>query len=140
MITALRNLFLRDFWLKLFSLALAVLIWLTVTFAQSGGGRNFFTSRAVPQQTYFNIPILVMSSAADVRSFKVNPSEVTVTVQGEAKLLQRLQSRDIRALVDLSGIESAHALRERIQVTTPPGITFVQVSPEEVDVIMPPKH
>ncbi len=33
MIEFLRNLILEDFWLKLFSLALAVLIWLTVTFA-----------------------------------------------------------------------------------------------------------
>ena len=32
MIAFLRNLLLEDFWLKLFSLALAVLIWFTVTF------------------------------------------------------------------------------------------------------------
>jgi YbbR domain-containing protein len=140
MINFLRNLLLRDLWLKLFSLALAVLIWLTVTFAQSGGGQNFFANHAVPEQTYYNIPVLVMSSAADVRSFKVNPSTVAVTVQGEEKLLQRLQSRDIRALVDLTGIESARGLRKRIEVTTPPGITFVQVVPNEVEVIVPLKR
>ena len=38
MIAFLRNLFFEDFWLKLFSLALAVLIWLTVTFASQKGG------------------------------------------------------------------------------------------------------
>jgi YbbR domain-containing protein len=140
MIFFLRNLLLRDFWLKLFSLALAVLIWLTVAFTQSGGGRGFFANHTSPEQTYYNIPVLVVSSAADVRSFKVNPSEVAVTVQGQAKLLHNLQARDIRALVDLTDIESARGLRKRIEVTTPPGITFVQVVPNEVDVLVPPKR
>ncbi len=140
MIAFLRDLIFRDFWLKLFSLALAVLIWVTVSFAQSGEGRNFFANRAVPEQTYYNIPVLVMSSAADVRSFRVNPSEVEVTVRGETKLLHGLQAKDIRALVDLTDIESARGLHKRIEVTTPPGVTFVQAVPDEVEVIVPPKR
>jgi YbbR domain-containing protein len=140
MIGSLRKLLFEDFWLKLFSVALAVLIWLTVSFAQSGGGRNFFANASVPEQTFENIPVLVVSEAADVRNFKVNPNEVEVTVRGEAKLLQDLQARDIRALVDLTGIESARSLRKEIQVTTPRGITLVQVVPEEVDVIMPSRR
>jgi len=140
MIHSLRTLFFQDFWLKLFSVALALLIWLTVSFAQSGGGRNFFANASVPEQTYENIPVLVVSEAADVRNFKVNPNEVEVTVRGDAKLLQDLQARDIRALVDLTGIESARSLRKQIQVTTPRGITLVQVVPEEVDVIMPSRR
>ena len=42
MIAFLRNLFFKDFWLKLFSLALAVLIWFTVYLRQprsDGRGR-----------------------------------------------------------------------------------------------------
>lgn len=140
MIAFLRNVLFRDFWLKLFSLALAVLIWLTVSFARSGGGQNFFASGAVPEKTFDKIPVLVMSAAADVRSFKVSPNQVTVTVRGEAKLLQDLQARDIRAMVDLTGIEAARNLHKDIEVTTPRGITFVQADPDGVDVIMPPKR
>jgi hypothetical protein len=142
MIAWLRNLILSDFWLKLFSLALAVLIWLTVSFAirqevppAAGLGNVNFE-----ELTFFNVPVLVVSTAADVRSFKVNPSEVQIKVRGEAKQLRQLQASDIRALVDLTGIESARGLRKRIAVTTPAGVTFVQAVPDEVEVVVPPRR
>ena len=135
MIAFLRDLIVRDFWLKLFSLVLAVLIWLTVAF-----GKDFFADRGLPEQTYYNIPVSVMFSAAnaDMHGFIVDPSAVTVTVRGDKKSLNNLQARDIRALVDLTGIETAsRGLRKRIEVTTPAGITFVKVDPDEVEVIIP---
>jgi hypothetical protein len=47
MIAFLRHIFLDDFWLKLFSMGLAVLIWLLVTFASQKEGNTIekvFTS------------------------------------------------------------------------------------------------
>ena len=138
MIAYLRNLVLRDFWLKLFSLALAILIWLTVSFARSGGGQSFFSGGALQELTYHNIPVQVRFSAtAAVRTFKVDPIVVAVSVRGEKRALQKLQAREILALVDLTGIEEARGFRKRIEVTTPPGIIFVQVVPDEVEVIVP---
>ena len=84
-----------------------------------------------------NLPVIILSSAEDVRSFHVSPSVVEVTVQGDAKTLATLQSKDIRVLVDLTGIGAAHDLRKRIEVSTPAGITHVRVEPEEVQVIFP---
>jgi YbbR-like protein len=142
MIRVLRNLVLHDFWPKLFCLAVAILIWKLVRPAVHSEVPSpaLFAGHSFELQTYFNIPVLVMSSASDVRSFHVNPSEVDVTVQGDTNLLQGLQAKDIRALVDLTGIESApRGMRKRIEVTTPAGITFVKVVPPEVDVIVPPK-
>jgi hypothetical protein len=69
----------------------------------------------------------------------VNPAQVQVTVRGDAKSLHDLLPRDIRALVDLTGIEAARGLMKRIEVTTPAGITFVKVVPDEVEVNVPPK-
>jgi YbbR domain-containing protein len=140
MIAFLRGVFIHDFWLKLFSLALAVLIWITVSLARTGGVGNFFTSRNLPEKTYVNVPVSVICPAADVRDFTVTPSEVDITVQGENKLLQGLKIRDIRASVDLTGIESTRGVRKRIDITTPTGITFVRVTPDEVEVIVPPKR
>jgi YbbR domain-containing protein len=138
MISYVRNLLFGDFWLKLFSLALAILIWLTVSFAKEGSIKGF--GSRLSEQNYYNIPVLVMSSAADVQTVRVDPNVVQVTVQGERKLLENLQPKDIRALVDLTGIESARGLHKRIEVTTPPGITYVRVIPSEVEVIIPPKR
>jgi YbbR-like protein len=142
MIRTLRNLILEDFWAKLFCLAVAILIWKLVKPAVHNEvpTPTLFADRNFEQQTYFNIPVLVMSSASDVRSFRVNPSEVEVMVQGDTNALRTLQAKDIRALVDLTGIESApRGMRKRIEVTTPAGITFLRVVPPEVDVIVPPK-
>jgi len=151
MIATLRSIFFHDFWLKLFSLALAVLIWLTVwLFAiRKGDSPAAVLGNAhLEERIFYNIPVLVMSAAADVRDFKVSPGEVAIKVRGEAGKLQALettlrddpQAKDIRALVDLTGIESARGLRKKIVVTTPADITFIQADPDEVEIIVPPKR
>jgi YbbR domain-containing protein len=137
----LRNLVLRDFWLKLLSLIFAVLIWLTVAkvfLSKEVSPMTAFGSQTI-EQSYYNVPVLVIFPAADVRTVIVEPGEVQVTVQGEAKALHNLKARDIHAQVDLTGIESAHGLRKRIEILLPTGITYTRVIPDEVEVIIPPK-
>jgi YbbR domain-containing protein len=133
MITLLRNLVLEDFWLKLFSLVLAVLIWLTVTFASQ---KEVWTD----QRIFSHLPITILAAAEDVHNFRVSPSEVDVMVQGDRKVLQNLQGKDIRAMVDLTGVAAAHDLRKRIEVSVPAGITHIRVAPEEALVVFPPER
>ena len=151
MIATLRNIFFRDFWLKLFSLVLAILIWMTVwlfAIRKDVSPAAALSNAHLDERTFYNIPVLVMSAAADVRDFKVSPGEVAIKVRGESKKLQELekklrddpQAKDIRALVDLTGIESARGLRKKIVVTTPADITFEQADPDEVEIIVPPKR
>jgi YbbR domain-containing protein len=141
MITFLRDLIFSDFWLKLFSFGLAVLIWFTINMAvqKEVSPAAPLTLAPTEQRVIPNLPVIIMSSAEDVRSFRVNPKEVEVTVQGDLKILNQLQNKDIRVLVDLSGIGAAHDLRKRIEVSTPAGVTHVRVEPEEVQVIFPAK-
>jgi hypothetical protein len=143
MIHVLRNIFLRDFWLKLFSLVLATLIWLIVylfaikqDLAPSTGLRN----ANLKEQSLEEVPILVVSTAADVRNFHVNPSRVRVKVRGDRKDIETLQSSEIHALVDLTGIESVTGLTKKISVTVPANITFLSAEPDSVEVIIPPKR
>jgi YbbR domain-containing protein len=131
MIAFLRNLLLEDIWLKLFSLALAVLIWLTVSFASQKETGN-------SPRIFYNLPVTVLSTAEDVRDFKVSPNGVIVTVQGDANIVQNLQSKDIRPIVDLTGVAAARDLRKRVEVAVPAGVTCMRVVPEEVQVIFPP--
>ena len=141
MITFLRDLIFSDFWLKLFSFGLAVLIWFTINMAvqKEVSPAAPLTLAPTEQRVIPNLPVIIMSSAEDVRSFRVNPKEVEVTVQGDLKILNQLQNKDIRVLVDLSGIGAAHDLRKRIEVSTPAGVTHVRVVPEDVQVFYPPK-
>jgi YbbR domain-containing protein len=130
MIAFLRNLLLEDFWLKFFSLALAALIWFTVTFVSQKEVRT-------DTRVFFNLPVTVLSAAEDVRNFKVSPSEVQVTVQGDGGILQNLQSKDIRVMVDLTGVTAARELRKRVEVSAPAGVTHLRVTPEDVQVVFP---
>ena len=141
MIDFLRNLFFADFWLKLFSLVLAVLIWGTVSLAihKEVSPVGQFTTRLSPH-TFFDLPIVILSSAGDVHTFRVTPDKVEVTVQAEPKILEKLQAKDIRVLVDVTDIEEAHDLRMRVEVTAPPGVAVLSTLPEKVDVTIPPKR
>jgi YbbR domain-containing protein len=136
----LRDLIFRDGWLKLFSLALAVLIWAVVTFAIRKEGRQDLGEFLNAPARVLRVPVLVMSAAADVRECRVNPEFVQVTIRGERVALEKLQERDVHAIVDLTDIESARGVRKRIEVTTPPGLVYTHVTPEDVEVMMPPKR
>lgn len=131
MITFLRNLICEDFWLKLFSLALAILIWFTVTFVSPRETR--------PETRVFsNLPVTILASAEDVHNFKVSPAEVEVTVQGDSRTLQKLQGKQIRAIVDLTDIGAARDVRKQIEVAVPASVSCMHVSPDEVEVLFPP--
>jgi len=136
----MRDFFTKDVGWKILSLALAVSLYFTVRAVRQSSGDTGRPLEARATHTYRGVPVLVMSSASDVREFKVNPAIVQVTVRGRPEILTQLQEEDIRVTVDLTGIESARDLNKRVHVSTPPGITLVEVIPAEVNVVIPPKE
>lgn len=132
----LRNLILKDFWLKLASLALAVLIWLTVSIAIRNEMALSNGLASAPPRT-FSLRVNPMSATADVHDFRVNPEFVEVTVRGEVGSSDNLQAKDVHVLVDLSNTDLAHNSRHRIEVTTPPGVEVVRVIPADVEILVP---
>lgn len=137
MIDFLRALFFRDKVLKLFSLTLAVLIWATVSIAILRDVSVVPGTAATYSRTYFDQTIILISSAGDVRGYRVKPSEVDVTLQGDREALRKLKSSQIHALVDLTEFTPGVTNMARIEVTTPPGFTHVSVVPAEVEIIPP---
>src|SRR5207247_4930031 len=107
MIGFLRHIFLDDFWLKLFSMALALLIWLLVTFASKKEGNTV-------ERVFTSVPVKLLSESADVRSFQVDPKQVEVTVKGDARTIENLPETAIHATVDLTGLEAANSLRKPV--------------------------
>lgn len=133
MIALLRHLVLEDFWLKLFSLALAVMVWLIVTFvSQKDVGSE--------SHVFSNLPVTVLSSTEDVHNFRVSPDRVEITVQSDHRTIQNLEGKDIRATVDLTGVTTARDLRKPIRVSVPAGVAYTRLVPEEVQVIFPPER
>ncbi|MEY4005855.1 MAG: hypothetical protein RLZZ221_1951 [Verrucomicrobiota bacterium] len=134
----LRNLILKDFWLKLSSLALAVLIWLTVTIAIRNEMALSNGLASAPPRT-FSLRIAPVSGTADVRGVRVNPEFAEVTVRGELGSFENLQAKDIHVLADLTGGDPTRSARVRLEVTAPPGVEIVRVIPADVEILPPPK-
>ncbi|MGA2854461.1 MAG: CdaR family protein [Verrucomicrobiota bacterium] len=124
---------------KLFSLVLAAAIWLTVhKILEESAPSPILPPRPVPM-TFTNLPVLIVSAAADVREFHVTPNAVTVSVSGRREVMAGLRADQVHALVDLTDIEAARDLRRRVDISMPAGVTLVNVEPAEVDVVIPPQ-
>jgi YbbR domain-containing protein len=135
----MRDLFIKDFGWKLFSLLLAAFIWLTVH--KIIEEPPSVTASAVSSPvTYGNLPVLIVATAADMRPYRVTPNTVSVTVSGPADAMAVLQANQIRPTVDLTDIDSATDLKRRVDVSVPSGVTLVSVEPAKVGIILPPKR
>jgi len=129
----IRDLFIRDFGWKFFSVFLAVLIWLTV--------HRILSERSDGSPvTYGNVPILIMASASDVHFFRVAPAVVDVTVSGTPEAMALLQTNQIHAIVDLSSVKTNTDAKCPVDVSVPPGVTVIDVDPPRVGVILPPPN
>jgi len=114
---------------KMLSLGLAVAIWYAV---KTNNGTQSV-------RTFNNIPAQVVSSTTDVRTFRVIPETLSITVRARPEVIAVLTDREIHAFVDVSAADITKNFSRRVQVATPIGITVVRVDPVEVAVEVPPK-
>jgi YbbR domain-containing protein len=131
---SLRAFILHNFWLKLFSLLLATLIWFAIHFWVEGGNRqpqNPITNQITRQ--LFRLPVRVLTKPGDERVFKVDPPEVSVSVTGEAAVLRDLTPKNISVYVDVANIRSSRETNQQVKVDVPKEIT-VDVVPRTVNV------
>ena len=127
----------KDLGWKLFSLFLAVAIWLTVhkIYEEPKAASGPVAGNTV---TFGNLPVRVVSAVADVRNFRVAPLTVKVTVSGSAEDMARLQADQVHAVVNLTDIGPERDLHLPVDVSAPPGVTLVSVAPTKVGMIVPP--
>ncbi len=138
MIAFLRHIVFHDFWLKLMSVGFAVIIWFSVS--KIFMGRDIAWSGFSPHtsdQTFANVPVLVVLPAAEMRGIEIQPTEVQVTIRGEPELIQKLRWDQIQAEVNLMGIESATGLAKRVEIQLPSGLVPIRIVPDQVEVTIP---
>jgi hypothetical protein len=133
----MRDWFTKDFWWKLFSVVLAVIIWLTVhkiyeepRAADAAAGGSTFT--------YDNLPVTVVSALADVHDFRVTPRAVKVTVNAPAAIMNTLQIGQVHAVVNITDTNLVRDLRLPVEISAPANVTITSVDPASVLVIIPP--
>jgi YbbR domain-containing protein len=121
----------EDFGWKLFSVFLAVVIWLTVHKIREEPEAS---AASGDENTYGDLPVLVVSATADVHDVRIVPNRVDVKVSGPPDIMATLQANRIHAFVNLTGIDSAHDLQRGVEVSLPRGVTLVSIDPPQLTV------
>lgn len=134
----IREILVKDFGWKLFSLLLAAFIWYTVHKIIEEP-KPATVSSASSSVTYGNVPVFIVATAADMHRYGLNSNTISVTVSGAPERMDLFQAKDIHAIVDLSDFdEKTKNLLRPVDVAVPWGITVINVEPAELKVI-PPK-
>lgn len=128
----------EDFNWKFFSVILAVVVWLTVH--NNIRDEPVMSGLLAVQNIFTNVPVSAVSASAGVHDVRVVPDTVSVTVSGAFDLIAVLQTNRLHAIVNLTGIDSAHDLKRHVDVAMPLGVTLLNVDPPEVTVTIPQKQ
>jgi YbbR domain-containing protein len=127
-----RDIILNNFWLKIFSLVLAIMIWLAVhsnISSQSSRSQNPFR---LPDNGFAR-PIMLMTAPNDHQGYVVEPLAVNVKVKGDSDSLKKLNPNDIQVYVRLTrAMDTSGAFP--VEVKLPRNVTLQQVWPSHVHV------
>jgi hypothetical protein len=129
---AVRELIFNNFWLKLFSLVLATMIWFIIWIQNTAHPER--DAVAVVTREFTRHPITVMKSSQDTRGFRVVPGLVDIVISGRPELIQNLSEKSIEVYVDMTDARDVEGLRKPVQFFVPNGVTVVQVDPPSVQI------
>ena len=137
---SLREFILNNFTWKLASVAMAILIWITInsntqdsfTWIEIHGSNDAVSRR---------LPVTVITTASDMRGFVITPSHVEVTLRGKPAVLNNLNLSDVQVFVNLTDVKDLKSFRRKVIAHTPPNVLVVKLDPEEVAVerVSPPE-
>jgi hypothetical protein len=120
------SILLHNFWLKLFSIILATLIWIAVR-------ANLASASADVNRKFPHRPVLVMSGAGEHPALTIEPGDVSVLVRGPAELIGRLKEQDVQVFLPLDDRQDLPG-EFAIVVHVPPGLKEVVAFPDRVSV------
>lgn len=132
---SLRRIISHNFWLKLFSLLLASMIWYAVFSIQD-------RPDSVPgfvvgdiKKTFDQVPVTVLKDAADTAVYTISPNAVNVTLTGPPKVLEALTAADVQVFIDMSDTRVGsrkHERKQDVNVYLPEPVDGIKVSPSYV--------
>jgi YbbR domain-containing protein len=99
---SLRRLIHHNFWLKLFSLLLATMLWFAVFSVQDRPERVPGYATGIQQKTFEKVAISILKTPSDTRLYTVSPSSVDVKVEGAPEAIAALTIRDFEVFINLA--------------------------------------
>ena len=79
-----------------------------------------------------NIPVRILSAAADHRTFTVQPQQIHITVQGLQQKIQQMKRADIFAYVSCTELDENTGYDLPVKVDLPAGLQLVKADPAVV--------
>lgn len=127
---AKRDYILHNFWWKVTSLLLAIIVWMVV---HGTGGQAEIIPRA--QRRFSHHTLSLMRESTDKRPIRITPSEVEVVVSAPVMEATRLTGADIQTFVDMSDVDDrTDTVRIRVFVPGSRGVRLESIVPDEVTV------
>jgi hypothetical protein len=126
----MHELIFKNFWLKVFSLLLAMTMWYVLHPSTGVEGeptnfQEFF--RPAPTTREFRCPVTLLEAPSEKRCFQVEPTFVMVQVSGDSIAVKQLGVEDVQAYVNISTVKEPEGAY-RIETLAPKGITVKSVS------------
>lgn len=122
----LRDFVIKDFWWKLGSFLLAVIIWGVVKGELRKSG-----DAGVPAIVgeFKKLPVTLLRDPGDLRPLRVVPKEVDVFISGVQAQLKNVKAEQIEVFVKLADGPNLNGTPLKLTVTAPPGISVISVVP-----------
>ena len=127
---AKRDYILHNFWWKITSLLLAIIVWMVV---HGTGGQTDVIPRA--QRKFPHHTLSLMRESTDKRPIRITPSEVEVIVSAPLDVATRLTDNDIQTFVDMGDVDERNdVVTIRVFVPGARGVRLESITPAEVTV------
>ena len=117
---------------KLLSIVLACLIWFTINPRVEKNSRPLVSPVFSRPELTFRLPVWKLTSRTSADGFSIQPSQVEVTVTGDAGVLEGLSHRDFAVYVNLVGLRDTQGAHKRVLVSKPEKVQVARVVPEDV--------
>jgi YbbR domain-containing protein len=125
---AKRDLILHNFWWKVTSFLLAIIVWFVVRADND-------TTLPSTRRVFAGHPLAVMRDSTDQRQLRITPTEVDVIVTAPVMEATRLAGADIQTFIDLTEVDQKHkTARIHVFVPTGRGVRLQQITPDEATI------
>jgi hypothetical protein len=121
----------NNLWLKVFSLVLATLIYFVIKPDMITESKVADNPLHPDVDRSFQIPVVLMTSAKNAQALQVDPTEVTVVVNGDPATVYKLLPQEIEVTVRLLNVQNPQG-SFRVDVAAPRQVTVKQVWPAHV--------
>jgi YbbR domain-containing protein len=127
---AKRDYILHNFWWKITSLMLAIIVWIVVHDSGAAGDIIPRSKRRFAHHT-----LSLMRESTDKRPIRISPNEVEVIVSAPILEATRLQDSDIQTFVDMGDLTSQNdKVQIRVFVPGSRGVRLESITPAEATI------